>query len=244
MTTSDPTTIVVIGCAPGSFGAYIAAALRSQAEEEKRRDSTWFRVVEAGLSDRLLGYQPELELNVLWPQEQIRAALFAANPYHVVYAAGYNSTDDDIGSTFAQSVHQHSIVNLHGFLEVAEAFKGLAYPGSHLVAISSNSARVARSPSLGYCVSKAGLSMAVRVLARKWRGTPVVYGYEPGLMDTEATRKYVNEGTFGGASHRMLGVSSQYGLSAAQVAETVAHNVLWGGIALNGTLQQLDAGEQ
>jgi NAD(P)-dependent dehydrogenase (short-subunit alcohol dehydrogenase family) len=172
-------------------------------------------------------------------------------PFHVVYAVGMNRQDWPGGPTLANSATDHFEVNVAGFLRVAEAFQGVAFPGSQLVAVSSNSARIPRSPSLGYCVSKAALSMAVRVLARRWKGEPLVWGVEPGLMNTNATIEAVNRGGWlpgqpgdlRRGPHRMVGVSSAYGLRADQVAETVAHSLLWGGHHLNGVLLQLDAGE-
>lgn len=237
---TDPTTILVIGTRKGSFGGYIADALEQEIGRPDQ-DHTKFRIVRADLK----GYDDELEwpYDVTCKEQYHREQMQALRPYHVVYAVGVNDQDEQVGATMADSVAHHMEVNVEGFLKAAQAFRQVALPGSHLVAISSNSARIPRSPSLGYCVSKAALSMAVRVLARRWRGEPVTYAYEPGLMNTQATIANVNADAYSGAAHRMRGVTSRYGLSAAQVAESVAHNLLWGGVALNGTLQQLDAGE-
>lgn len=240
MRTTEPMRMLVVGTAPGSFGADIASYLRVEAAEELRRGVGRWHVLEAGLPQG--EYVPEVELDVLWPMELVIDVMRKHKPFHVVYAAGVNVPDE--GEELAANFNVNALVNVQGFLSVAEAFKGVAMPGSHLVGISSNSARIPRSPSVGYCASKAAMSSAIRVLGRRWRGEPLVYGYEPGLMNTETTMRMVDESAWGGkGAHRMRGVANRYGLPAHEVATIVAHNVLWGGMALNGTLQQLDAGE-
>lgn len=236
--------VLVIGCTRGSFGGYVAQAFDT-VFEDRYMYPNW-SVVRAGLPDDVAsGY----EYDVTDPQNRHNEAMLSIRPHHVVYAAGMNLPDgpNGIWENLTDSAAGHFEVNVEGFLRVAQAFKAVAYPGSQLVAVSSNSARIPRSPSLGYCVSKAALSMAVQVLARRWKGEPIVWGVEPGLMNTQATIEMVNQGGWvsGGqtAMHRMVGVSSQYGLPASQLAESVAHDVLWGGHWLNGTLRQMDAGE-
>lgn len=232
--------VLVIGCAPGSFGAYVAAAFKTDFEDRYLYPE--WSVMQAGDPQEP---SSEYEYDVTDRQERHNEALLSIRPHHVVYAAGLNRADgpDGIWDHLADSAGEHFDVNVQGFLKVAQAFKAVALPGSHLVAVSSNSARIPRSPSLGYCVSKAGLSMAVRVLARRWKGEPVVWGVEPGLMSTQATIDNVNAGAWAARAHRMVGVNSQYGLNPKQLAASLAHDVLWGGQWLNGTLQQLDAGE-
>lgn len=242
--------VLVLGCAKGSFGEYLAEAFEGMFEADRKMYKTW-GVLRADISE--LG---QWHYDVTDSQSEHDRLMALYKPHHVVYAVGINRQDAPGGvaqvgtnSTLANSATDHFEVNVAGFLRVAEAFKRVALPGSHLVAVSSNSAYLPRSPSVGYCVSKAALSMAVRVLARRWRGEPIVWGVEPGLMNTRATIEGVNSGAFTDVSgrpkpaHRMLGVSSRYGLSAPQLAESVAHDVLWGGQWLNGTLRQMDAGE-
>lgn len=249
MTTSEPldTTfrVMVVGCTRGSFGDLVAQAFTRAFEEDRYMYPNW-SVVRAGVpSEHPVDY---LEYDVTDGQPVHERVMREVKPHHVVYAAGQNFSDFG-GPTLANSATDHFEVNVAGFLRVAEAFQRVALPGSQLVAVSSNSARIPRSPSVGYCISKAAVSMAVRVLARRWRGEPIVWGVEPGLMNTSATVSMVNHGfptDAAGATvpaHRMLGVSSKYGLSASQLAESVAHDVMWGGQWLNGTLRAMDAGE-
>jgi NAD(P)-dependent dehydrogenase (short-subunit alcohol dehydrogenase family) len=235
--------VLVLGCAPSSFGAYVAEAFEGNFADKKMYPN--WTVLRADLS--ALG-QWHYDVTDAQPEHERLMALY--KPHHVVYAVGVNRSDwPGNGPTLANSATDHFEVNVAGFLRVAEAFKGVALPGSQLVAVSSNSAYIPRSPSVGYCVSKAALSMAVRTLARRWKGEPIVWGVEPGLMNTRATIDTVNSGALTDElgrrvpAHRMQGVSSQFGLSAKQLAESVAHDVLWGGHWLNGTLRQMDAGE-
>lgn len=110
------------------------------------------------------------------------------------------------------------------------------------VAVSSNSAHIARSNSMAYCASKAALSMAIRVAAREGKGHPsIVYGYELGLLrGTPMTR--ATEARFGPSQTRMPGAPA--GLNAQQVAAQIVAQAGVGGQALNGSLLRLDAGEQ
>lgn len=238
--------VLVVGCEPRSFGDYLAKELQDTFDANRSMYPSW-NVVRAGIGD--LGTGQCIPYDVTESQTTHDRVLNEVRPHHMVYAVGMNQSDWPGGVTLANSATDHFEVNVAGFLRAAEAFKCVAFPGSQLVAVSSNSARVPRSPSVGYCVSKAALSMAVRVLARRWKGEPIVWGVEPGLMNTGATIEAVNSGAFTDAlgqsvpAHRMLGVRSKYGLSAAQLAESVAHDILWGGQWLNGTLRQMDAGE-
>ena len=227
--------ILIIGAAKGSFGDYVVSALHHEIDMRPGDETNW-AVMPVGVDAGA-----ERAYDVRWTLAQHMDVMQEVRPYHVVYAAGVNETDQD--GALANWAHHHMAVNLFGFLGVAEAFKEVARPGSQLVAISSNSARIPRSPSLGYCASKAALSMAVQVLARRWQGEPMVYAYEPGLMNTQATIDSVNKGAYKGAAHRMRGVSSAYGLSAQHVAAMVAQNLLGDGQHLNGVLLRVDAGE-
>jgi NAD(P)-dependent dehydrogenase (short-subunit alcohol dehydrogenase family) len=249
MTNSEPIDtsfrVLVIGTTPGSFGDMVCRAFAETFEGDRYLYPNW-SVVRAGIGN--LGPGKCIDYDVRLADEEHDRVMAQVRPHHVVYAVGKNYGDAVPAPTgLAASAQDHLELNLVGFLRVAEAFRKVAMPGSHLVAVSSNSARIPRSPSVGYCVSKAALSMAVRVLARRWAGEPIVWGIEPGLMNTQATIDMVGRGGWGTpgmqGAHRMIGVSSRYGLPGVQLAENLTHNVLWGGHWLNGTLQQMDAGE-
>jgi len=110
-----------------------------------------------------------------------------------------------------------------------------------VVFISSNSAHIARRNSVGYCASKAALSMGIRCAARELAGRPLVWAYEFGLLKgtpmTQAT-----EATFGPAQTRMVGAPE--GLETHDAAVQVIKDVTEPWMGLNGATLRLDAGEQ
>lgn len=114
-----------------------------------------------------------------------------------------------------------------------------------IVAISSNSAHIARTDSGPYCASKAALSMALRVAAREQGRVdgPIIYGYELGLLAgtpmTEATRAALGPQT---PLSRMPGAED--GLDVQDVATTILSGLVRPWQGQNGTMIRLDAGEQ
>lgn len=118
------------------------------------------------------------------------------------------------------------------------------------VAISSNSARIARRNSVAYCASKAALSMALRVAARELAATGqvMVWGYEPGLLaGTPMTQQVSQAKEFPGVGtrgmHRMPGVPPE-GLPPQDLARRIVQDLATFSYANNGLLIPFDAGEQ
>jgi NAD(P)-dependent dehydrogenase (short-subunit alcohol dehydrogenase family) len=119
-------------------------------------------------------------------------------------------------------------------------------PAAHhaFVAVSSNSAHVARSESAGYCASKAALSMAVRCAARRYAplNTFRIWGYEPGLIldspMTEAVRMSVRPDV---PLHRIPG---NHTLRRGDLAQRIVDDIASGDRWLNGCMLRLDGGEQ
>lgn len=175
-------------------------------------------------------------------------------PTYVVCTAGVNrpakfgSLDENMRTWLWGSMES----NVMGPMYLLRAFSALlpSYHKSrdqseyrpHFVAISSNSARIARRSSMAYCASKAALSMAIRCAARELTGDPcLVYGYEPGLLkDTPMTMRLAER--FGEHPTRMPGAPD--GVAVPYTADVIARNLRTGGVALNGCLIPLDAGEQ
>ena len=119
-------------------------------------------------------------------------------------------------------------------------------PG-HFVAISSNSAHIARSGSAPYCASKAALSMAIRAEARDLARsydlhTVIAYTYEPGWLEGTAMSNDVASRYPGMQPHRMLGLDA--GLPPSRLAGMIAYNLRHCGRELNGCVLRVDAGEQ
>jgi NAD(P)-dependent dehydrogenase (short-subunit alcohol dehydrogenase family) len=173
--------------------------------------------------------------------------LRVVQPNHIVYTAGVN----DPGGTW----DEHFAVNCVGAMNLLECWQGMCSSDEvetpfdgHYVAISSNSAHIARTGSGMYCASKAALSMALRVAAREAgrAGLPFsVYGYEPGLLKgtpmTEEVKARLGRGAI--PLHRMVGVEAD-GISRQWLALQIVHNLRNDGRPLNGCLLRLDAGEQ
>ncbi len=130
-------------------------------------------------------------------------------PTHIVYAAGINHLDY-IGS-MNNLVHQEVIkTNLFGFINLMEALVDAGkrtgpwrsrgnYPDPlqtkpSVVAISSDAAERPLRTSIGYCASKAGLNMAVKVAARElgpfgWR----INAVSPGMTAGTGMTDYIDE---------------------------------------------------
>lgn len=224
----------MVGAVPRSLGS----AVRAQAED------SGYEVTTAGLHDE------DLKLDVLEdPDEEIGAVFKAMKPHHVVCTVGVNVPaeegslqQEDFDSWMLRSL----AVNVIGPMNILRQFLQNRPKDSdgrnHFAAISSNSAHIARSNSMAYCASKAALSMAIRVAARENAESKfTIYGYELGLLkNTPMTKE--TENRFGPSQTRMPGAPE--GLSVQQVAAQIVAGLGTRGLALNGCLLRLDAGEQ
>lgn len=115
--------------------------------------------------------------------------------------------------------------------------------GYHFVGISSNSAHIARSQSLGYCASKAALSMALRCAAREVAHTGIaIYGYEPGWLDrTPMSEEVADRMSVGAKRHR---IPSGDPIDPERLAHTIVRNLTDNTGNLNGCMIRIDGGEQ
>lgn len=233
-------TVLVVGAAQYSLGDEVAKKLRR----------TGYKVVTAGLrgsGEMACDLRSSLNCETL---------LNEVKPDHIVCTAGVNPPTHQQGSlnerNFGIWLYKTYETNVIGPMQllrswvprigkqVASRDKTAYHP--HYVVISSNSARIARSNSLAYCASKAALSMAVRCVARELGGDPcLVYGYEPGLLTGTPMTMQVQE-RFGDSPTRMVGAPE--GVHVPYAADVIARTLRTGGVALNGVLIPLDAGEQ
>lgn len=112
----------------------------------------------------------------------------------------------------------------------------------HFVAVSSNSAHIARSQSLAYCASKAALSMGIRCAARELSHTWLnVYGYEPGWLSGTPMSQEVQERLgFDAPRHRIPGDRT---VDPAALAHLIVRNLENRYSSLNGCMLRLDGGE-
>jgi NAD(P)-dependent dehydrogenase (short-subunit alcohol dehydrogenase family) len=180
----------------------------------------------------------------------VKEVLNAVCPDIVLCTVGINEpagiTTSALGLVLEQSFHVNTIgvlTVLHHFLHAPVSGHWEGLPLKKFVAISSNSARIARRRSLAYCASKAALSMGLRVAAREIAGGDAcLWGYEPGLLaDTPMTNAVAT--THDGPLHRMPGVGPA-GLAVGPLAAKIVHDVATAGPGYHGLLIPYDAGEQ
>lgn len=226
--------LLVIGAQPGSLGEAVVQA----AEDDG------FIVIIAGL--------PELDVT-----NAAHVRKFFQDHYcpNVVCTVGVNY--DDRNGSFSKMLDQHMQVNcigvlncVHQWAKWVQVTTEMSIPGPvyecNFIAVSSNSAHVARSQSVAYCASKAALSMGIRGMARKLANTDLnIWCYEPGWIDgtpmsERVTRRLVLS-DIPGHGHRIPGVDRTW--EPQQLATRIVQD-LYFGRQLNGCCIRLDAGEQ
>lgn len=225
-------TLLIVGARENGLGARIReTALARHARED-------WKVVTAGVAGE------ERLLDVCGPMGDMVEVLQGVQPSLVVCTVGKNEARD--GQSLGAWMSDHFFVNVTGPMRLLDAWlmAGGHGEGSQYVAISSNSAHIARRGSTAYCASKAALSMALRVRAREIGGDPVVvYGYEPGLLANTPMTEEVRQ-RFEGPLSRMQGSGLDKGLNPYRLAGMVVCNLALGGAELNGCMLRIDAGEQ
>jgi len=227
-------TVLVIGSRPDSLGAAVGVLLQNKG----------LKVATAGVSGEMF------HMDIGEP-DRIAFVMNAVRPSQIVCTAGINESFSLRAEGLAGGMCDAFVVNALGPIRVLQEWMhmlettevGTMPSPKQFVAISSNSAHIARRQSIAYCASKAALSMALRCAAREIAGEGVlVYGYEPGLLaGTPMTAGSVD--AFPGALHRMPGVKPE-GLSTRDFAATIVANLTHPNQALHGTMLRLDAGEQ
>lgn len=173
--------------------------------------------------------------------EELGKLISDFKPTKIVTTIGINKElgEDDFEYWMMEHLRINCYLPMHILMTWLEQ-EGEGFPphGAHFVAISSNSAHIARSKSMAYNASKAALSQAIRSAARDIGKAEIpmsVYGYEPGLIKGTPM-----SGERGGT--RMLGVPE--GMSRRTLAGQIVHNLAFGGAEQNGVLYRVDAGEQ
>lgn len=240
--------LLIVGAREGSLGE----AVETLAREDLNGD---FDVETAGIDQEMLGLDIT-DYNQV--DDFFESIPLHAYPMSIVCTVGMN-VEHTIGALHPPALQREFEVNCTSVLNLLSAWWNVAMMAPdgevphlhHFVAISSNSAQIARSQSLGYCASKAALSMGLRVAARalatgrEWKDPcPVVYGYEPGwINDTPMSREVrerLDHATAATTVHRIPGGR---GIDRFSLANMIMNN-LKGGKALNGCMLRLDGGEQ
>lgn len=221
--------ILVVGARVNSLGSHIVDQLWSEG----------YNVHTSGMSTEPL----HLDATDAF---RVAEVLHEIEPTHIVCTVGMNEG----GPVYANDWHYlaEDLMKINylapmGLLTAFHDYLG-GMPGT-FVAISSNSARIARSNSAAYCASKAALSMGLRCAARDLSraGNPLrVWGYEPGaLRGTPMTTSVASGLGKDVPMSRML--TEPAGLPTKTVARIVARDLLDAGDVLHGTVVPLDNGE-
>lgn len=228
--------VLVVGTQPGSLGEAVAEYLY-------RGSVSRPEVVTAGITSE------EYSVNLISPSmwdDLYRIQAIVGRFTHIVCTAGVNRggrIEDDI---FSQVMSDSFRINVVGPMNLLQWFLEQQAPLDHVglrhfVAISSNSASIARRGSAPYCASKAALSMALRVVAREQANSDVnIYGYEPGWIDGTPMSESV-AGMFAGNFHRIPGGK---GVRVEDLARMIVNNLEANNALLNGCMLRLDGGEQ
>lgn len=235
--------VLVVGADIGSLGMAIAQELI---------DCEWEfgDVATAGITGE------RIKMDV-FRSARIVEVLSECRPDIVVCTVGHNAPCDVADKYLGAKMATSFSTNVTGPMELLRNFidspvrKERVGNVKKFVAISSNSARIARRNSVAYCASKAALSMALRVAARELatEGRVMVWGYEPGLLaGTPMTQETVRQfgqpaGLAAGVLHRMPGVPSE-GLPPEDLARRIVQDLATFSYGNNGLLIPFDAGEQ
>lgn len=230
-------TLLVLGARHNSLGDYVAM---------EAVDRDW-RVQTAGIPVRGELYE-NVECDITQPGHVVK--LLSAERFDsVVCTVGINPLVHGVERLWDDKCKEVFDVNYHGpmnFLRMwlAQGNRGRAalWGTRHFVAISSNSAHIARSPSVDYCASKAALSMGIRSMARRHAKEGVaIYAYEPGWLNGTPMSDAIMDAF--GDDEDLHRIPHGNGIPPQTLAAMIVRN-LETGMVLNGCCLRVDGGEQ
>lgn len=240
--------LLVVGARAESLGHCVAEVATAQGWD----------VTTAGVSgeeDFLLDVADQVAVHRFFPM-----ANEGLEPWHsVVCTAGINNEggigDVDIRGKLDQSL----LINVTGPLYLLHCWAqrwwsnlssdhmygdGAPEVPMHFVAVSSNSASIARSKSLAYCASKAALSMGIRCAARELASTWLnVWGVEPGWLSGTPMSKEVGV-RLAGTGELMHRIPGNRTVDPAALAHFIVGGLRNPYSSLNGCMIRFDGGEQ
>ncbi len=240
--------LLVIGARVGSLGHYVAEIAAKQGWSVTTAGISGDENIDFDITDyasvyALFGESPERHSIVctaganieggitdkqLYGKLEMAMAINAVGPMHVLHAW--------------QEWWLHNIDETYmaGSSEVPQDAPEVPM---HFVAVSSNSAHIARSQSITYCMSKAALSMGIRCAARELAGTWLnVWGVEPGWLSGTPMSKEVNARfEYGAPRHRIPGDRT---VDPAALAHFIVGGLRNPYSSLNGCMLRMDGGEQ
>lgn len=234
--------LLVVGARSGSLGDAVTRVATEQG----------YTVLTAGIS----GEQVNCDITGRTDREELLVGRDGWFPDHVVCTVGVNTPtnlDHPLFEAYLEYMMDVNFVAPMALLsEWLHEIKNREYTDKawtwgiglrSFVIISSNSAHIARRNSMGYCASKAALSMGVRCVARENADYPInIYAYEPGWMDGTPMSQSVEERfDVGQPLHRIPG---ERPVDTTELALAIVENLSIGGHYLNGCLLRLDGGEQ
>jgi NAD(P)-dependent dehydrogenase (short-subunit alcohol dehydrogenase family) len=227
---ADAARVLVVGAREGSLGHHVAAELHNAGAA----------VHTAGIGNEALKLNASFAHDARRVYEEVR-------PTHVVCTVGANIGGPVYGQSFIDDAFDSMLFNYFYPMNLLTWYMEwlCGMPGT-FVAVSSNSAHIARSNSGSYCASKAALSMGLRCAARdvSRAGLPVsIWGYEPGALAdtpmTQAVQQRIGKET---PMSRML--THPAGLNTKMVANIIARDTIRHASVLHGSLVRLDNGDQ
>lgn len=235
----DGLKMLVVGAQPLSLGWHVTRQARHQG----------WHVTTAGIS----GEEDIPRFDITKPLHRHNVLKNGLRFDAIVCTAGINIDGGMLGSmhTWDYDLERMLVTNAAGPLALlrqwvdAMTSQGVAMYGRSFVAVSSNSAHVARSRSAGYCASKAALSMGLRCAARELADTGLnVWGVEPGWLKGTPMSKQVHDRMEGNPVplHRIPGDRT---IRPEWLAEFIINNINpVSRSPLNGCMMRLDGGEQ
>ena len=238
--------LMVVGAMPGNLGSMVY--------EEALKSREWEQAKRYDINGNLPGIPGSPSYLDLTNRRQVIEALENFSPTDIVCTVGVNHTEAN-EATIADSVRLHWNANVNGPMQLlTEALdlwkrwrwrepKAVPDTGFNFCSISSNSAHLARSQSAGYCASKAGLSMALRCVARRVAMNPqlCIWGYEPGFLVGTPMSERTAEAFPTAPLHRIPG---GYGLDPHDLADRIVGDLIVASRSLNGCMMRIDGGEQ
>lgn len=242
--------LLVVGARPASLGAAVA-----EWGQRKMMD-----VTTAGISGE------DVVLDVTIGSDLRRLFAETAEPIfdHIVCTVGINGEASMAKGFWEAAMRDHMEINAYAPLRLMDywlrswrqyskiiddrGMESRSIRPKQFIAISSNSAQVARSRSVAYCASKAALSMALRCTAREVadEGLPcVVTAYEPGWLEGTPMSEEVQQRLYSDPTvtnlHRIPGGK---GIDVWDLAAVIVNQIQLGSAMFNGCTIRLDGGEQ
>jgi NAD(P)-dependent dehydrogenase (short-subunit alcohol dehydrogenase family) len=227
--------VLVIGRRDGNLGDEVYKRLNARNEAEEY-EIEWADIKGGGRN-----------LMDLTSPTQVKRSLNWIMPDTIFYCAGVNVSDEQ-GLAYAADIQMQ--VNYMGFVLITDHFQQEGAPNGipRAIAVSSNSAHIARSRSAGYCASKAALSMFVRAEGRRAARDRdgMMWGYEPGWLENTPMSRRIERDLGDLPKHRIpSGASiSPVWLASRMVGDWEASLRFPDGFPLDGTMTRYDGGEQ